>query len=46
MHYENAEKFEEEKVLIHTSPFLKETSNLQTHKVHNLLLNYTDRYRT
>ena len=28
MHYEIAEKFEEKKVLIHISPFLKEKPNL------------------
>ena len=33
MNYENAKKFEEEKVFIHISPFLKEIANLQTRKV-------------
>ena len=33
MHYENANNLEEENVVIHINPFLKETSNLQTRKV-------------
>ena len=33
MHYENAKKFEDKKVLIYISLFSKETPNLQTRRV-------------